>query len=81
MRFLDEFRSGELARRLSREIGAQVEPGREVRIMEVCGGHTHAISKHGLEDLVPDEIDFLHGPGCPVCVIPMGRVDDAIFLA
>jgi len=81
VRFLDEFRSGELARRLSREIGAQVEPGREVRIMEVCGGHTHAISKHGLEDLVPDEIDFLHGPGCPVCVIPMGRVDDAIFLA
>jgi len=81
VRFLDEFRSGELARRLSREIGAQVEPGREVRIMEVCGGHTHVISKHGLEDLVPDEIDFLHGPGCPVCVIPMGRVDDAIFLA
>ena len=49
--------------------------------MEVCGGHTHAIYKHGLEDLVPDEIDFVHGPGCPVCVIPMGRVDDAIALA
>jgi hydrogenase expression/formation protein HypD len=81
VKFVDEFRSGELARKLSHEIASLVEPGREVRIMEVCGGHTHAISKHGLEDLVPDEIDFLHGPGCPVCVIPMGRVDDAIFLA
>ncbi len=49
--------------------------------MEVCGGHTHAIYKHGVEDLVPDEVDFVHGPGCPVCVIPMGRVDDAIALA
>ena len=81
MRFVDEYRSGELAAKLSHEIAGLVEPGREVRIMEVCGGHTHAISKHGLEDLVPDEVDFLHGPGCPVCVIPMGRVDDAIFLA
>ncbi len=81
MRFVDEFRSGELAAKLSHEIASLVEPGRPVRIMEVCGGHTHAISKHGLEDLVPDEVDFLHGPGCPVCVIPMGRVDDAIFLA
>jgi hydrogenase expression/formation protein HypD len=81
VRFVDEYRSGELAAKLSHEIAALVEPGREVRIMEVCGGHTHAISKHGLEDLVPDEVDFLHGPGCPVCVIPMGRVDDAIFLA
>jgi hydrogenase expression/formation protein HypD len=81
VRFVDEYRSGELAAKLSHEIESLVEPGREVRIMEVCGGHTHAISKHGLEDLVPDEVDFLHGPGCPVCVIPMGRVDDAIFLA
>ena len=81
MRFIDEFRSGELAAKLSHEIASLVEPGCEVRIMEVCGGHTHAISKHGLEDLVPNEVDFLHGPGCPVCVIPMGRVDDAIFLA
>ena len=49
--------------------------------MEVCGGHTHTIYKHGLEDLLPAEVDFVHGPGCPVCVIPMGRVDDAIALA
>jgi hydrogenase expression/formation protein HypD len=81
LRFVDEFRSGELARGLAAEIRSLVEPGREVRIMEVCGGHTHTIAKHGLEDLVPAEIDFVHGPGCPVCVIPMGRVDDAIAIA
>jgi hydrogenase expression/formation protein HypD len=81
MRYVDEFRSGELARKLVREIEGLVEPGRTVKVMEVCGGHTHAIVKHGIEDLVPPEIDFVHGPGCPVCVIPMGRVDDAIALA
>ena len=81
MRFVDEYRSGELAQKLAHELAALVEPGRELKIMEVCGGHTHAIYKHGLEDLVPAEVDFVHGPGCPVCVIPMGRVDDAIALA
>ncbi len=81
MKYVDEFRSGQLAQKLARELEGLVEPGRVVRIMEVCGGHTHTIYKHGLEDLVPDEVDFLHGPGCPVCVIPMGRVDDAIALA
>jgi hydrogenase expression/formation protein HypD len=81
MRFVDEYRDGALAQRLSREIAALVEPGEQVRIMEVCGGHTHAIAKHGLEDLLPPEVEYLHGPGCPVCVIPMGRVDDAIALA
>ncbi len=81
MRFVDEFRSAETAARVSREIASLVAPGAPVRIMEVCGGHTHTIYRHGLEDLVPDEVEFLHGPGCPVCVIPMGRVDDAIFLA
>ena len=49
--------------------------------MEVCGGHTHAIYKHGLEDLLPSSIDLVHGPGCPVCVILMGRLDDAIAIA
>jgi hydrogenase expression/formation protein HypD len=81
MRFVDEYRSGQLARTLSREIDTLVEPGRTVKIMEVCGGHTHTIYRHGIEDLVPREVDFVHGPGCPVCVIPMGRVDDAIALA
>ncbi len=81
MRYVTEYRSGELAQALAREIAGLVEPGREVKLMEVCGGHTHAIYKHGVEDLVPPEVDFVHGPGCPVCVIPMGRVDDAIALA
>jgi len=81
VKYVDEFRSGTLARKLAREIEELVEPGRATRVMEVCGGHTHAIVKHGIEDLVPAEVDFVHGPGCPVCVIPMGRVDDAIALA
>ena len=81
MKFVDEFRSGALAQKLVHELEASVEPGRALKFMEVCGGHTHTIYKHGIEDLVPPEIDFLHGPGCPVCVIPMGRVDDAIALA
>ena len=81
MKYVDEFRSGELARKLAHEIAGLVEAGREVALMEVCGGHTHSIYKHGLEDLTPGEVDFVHGPGCPVCVIPMGRVDDAIALA
>jgi hydrogenase expression/formation protein HypD len=81
MRYVTEFRSGELAQKLAREVAGLVEPGRVVKIMEVCGGHTHAIYKHGVEDLVPGEVEFVHGPGCPVCVIPMGRVDDAIAIA
>ena len=81
MKYVDEFRDGALARRIVDELAELVEPGRHVRFMEVCGGHTHTIYKHGLEQLVPAEVEFLHGPGCPVCVIPMGRVDDAISLA
>jgi len=81
MKYVDEFRSGELAQKLAHEIAGLVEPGRHVKLMEVCGGHTHTIYKHGLEDLTPPEVEFVHGPGCPVCVIPMGRVDDAIALA
>jgi hydrogenase expression/formation protein HypD len=81
VRFVDEFRSGELAARLAEQIAALVEPGRCYKLMEVCGGHTHAIYKHGVEDLLPDEIELVHGPGCPVCVIPMGRQDDAIAIA
>jgi hydrogenase expression/formation protein HypD len=81
VKYVDEYRDGALARRLAREIASLVRPQETVRIMEVCGGHTHAIAKHGLEDLLPAEVEYLHGPGCPVCVIPMGRVDDAISLA
>ena len=81
MRFVDEFRDADKARALAAKIAALCAPGREYQLMEVCGGHTHTIYKHGLEDYLPEAITLVHGPGCPVCVIPMGRVDDAMHLA
>jgi len=81
MRFVDEFRDAEKARALAAKITSLCEPGRHYKFMEVCGGHTHTIYKHGLEDYLPENIQLVHGPGCPVCVIPMGRVDDAIHIA
>jgi hydrogenase expression/formation protein HypD len=81
VRFVDEFRDAEKARVLSTQIAALCEPGRKYKFMEVCGGHTHTIYKHGLEDYLPENVTLVHGPGCPVCVIPMGRVDDAIAIA
>ncbi|MET9632008.1 hydrogenase formation protein HypD [Lentzea sp. NPDC006480] len=81
MRFVDEYRDAGQARALAAEIAALCEPGREYKFMEVCGGHTHTIYKHGIEDYLPENITLVHGPGCPVCVIPMGRVDDAIHIA
>jgi hydrogenase expression/formation protein HypD len=81
MRFVDEYRDAELGRALAGEIVATVEPGREYKLMEVCGGHTHTIYKYGVDDLLPANVELVHGPGCPVCVIPMGRVDDAIAVA
>ncbi len=81
MRFVDEFRDAEKARVLSHRIAELCEPGRHYKFMEVCGGHTHTIYKHGLEDYLPEQVTLVHGPGCPVCVIPMGRVDDAIAIA
>lgn len=80
MKFVDEFRSEPLAHRLSAQI-AELAGTRPHQIMEVCGGHTHTIYKHGLEDYLPENITLVHGPGCPVCVIPMGRLDDAMFIA
>ena len=81
MRSVDEFRGADKAHALAAKIAALCEPGRQYKFMEVCGGHTHTIYKHGLEDYLPESITLVHGPGCPVCVIPMGRVDDAIHLA
>jgi hydrogenase expression/formation protein HypD len=81
MRFVDEFRDGELGRALAAEILDTVEPGRHYKLMEVCGGHTHSIYKYGVDDLLPANVELVHGPGCPVCVIPMGRVDDGIAIA
>jgi len=79
MKFIDEYRQGEVARRLTRQIARLTD--RRLKVMEVCGGHTHTIFKYGIEDLLPHNIEMIHGPGCPVCVIPLGRVDDSISIA
>ena len=81
MKFVDEFRDPELGRALAAEILSLVQPGRHYKFMEVCGGHTHSIYKYGIDDLLPSNVELVHGPGCPVCVIPMGRVDDGIAVA
>ena len=86
MKYAHEFRDPVLARGLIaqlREIVGRTGATRDqpLNIMEVCGGHTHAIFRYGLHEMVPKEIEFLHGPGCPVCVLPMGRVDDCIEIA
>ncbi len=86
MKFVEEFRDGAKARALVKEIErlvAVVGPGagRPIHIMEVCGGHTHSIFRYGLEGMLPKSIELVHGPGCPVCVLPMGRVDDCVSIA
>ena len=73
MKFVDEFRDAQLGQVLAGEILAELEPGRHYKVMEVCGGHTHSIYKYGIDDLLPANVELVHGPGCPVCVIPMGR--------
>lgn len=81
MRFVDEFRDPEIAKGLAERIAQMCDSGTSYKFMEVCGGHTHTIYKHGIEDYLPPNITLVHGPGCPVCVIPTGRVDDAIHIA
>ncbi len=81
MKYVDEFRDGRLAKGIARTIAAEADPGRRYNIMEFCGGHTHAIARYGLEDLLPANVRMIHGPGCPVCVLPVGRIDAAIWLA
>jgi hydrogenase expression/formation protein HypD len=88
MKFVDEFRDPAAARALVSSIrdlagdgGNRGDGGKVFKFMEVCGGHTHTIYRHGIEHLLPPSVELVHGPGCPVCVIPMGRVDDAMWLA
>jgi hydrogenase expression/formation protein HypD len=81
MKFVDEFRTPELISKAGEEIRRLADPNRHYRIMEVCGGHTHAIYRFGLKDLLPPNVELIHGPGCPVCVLPMGRIDDGLSLA
>jgi len=81
VKYVDEFRDGELARGIAARIAAEVRPDRRYSFMEFCGGHTHAISRYGVADLLPPALRMIHGPGCPVCVLPIGRIDQAIGLA
>ena len=81
MKYIDEFRDGRLARGLADAIAREARPDRTYAFMEFCGGHTHALSRYGLSDLLPDNVRMVHGPGCPVCVLPIGRIDMAIELA
>ncbi|MBA2280428.1 MAG: hydrogenase formation protein HypD [Acidimicrobiia bacterium] len=80
MKFVDEYRDPVAARAVLREI-ERLAGSEHRKFMEVCGGHTHAIYRHGISQLLPETVELVHGPGCPVCVIPMGRVDDAIAVA
>ncbi len=81
MKFVDEFRDPGVIANAAAEIRRLADPDRHYRLMEVCGGHTHAIYRFGLKDLLPSNIELVHGPGCPVCVLPMGRIDDGLSMA
>ncbi|HYA72798.1 MAG TPA: hydrogenase formation protein HypD [Roseiarcus sp.] len=81
MKYVDEYRDGKLARGIAATIAREADPARLYHFMEFCGGHTHAIARYGLEDLLPQNVRMIHGPGCPVCVLPMARVDMAIGCA
>jgi len=80
VKYIDEFRNGESARHLADAIASEARDGQRYHLMEFCGGHTHAISRYGLADLFPPPVRMIHGPGCPVCVLPVGRIDQAIRL-
>jgi hydrogenase expression/formation protein HypD len=79
MKYLDEFRNGEIAQRMAREIHAVVT--RPWKIMEVCGGQTHSIIKNGIDQMLPSSVEMVHGPGCPVCVTPLELIDKALAIA
>lgn len=81
MKHADEYRDGRLARVVAVRIAREADPAAEYHFMEFCGGHTHAISRYGITDLLPGNVRMIHGPGCPVCVLPIGRIDAAICLA
>ena len=81
MQYVTEYRQGEDAKRIARQIAQEVRPDRQYRFMEFCGGHTHVLSRWGLMDLLPKNLRMIHGPGCPVCVLPIGRIDMAMKLA
>jgi hydrogenase expression/formation protein HypD len=81
MKYVDEFRDPAMARALAEALAAEAPADRRLRLMEFCGGHTHALARHGVGALLPPSVEMVHGPGCPVCVLPIGRIDQAIALA
>jgi hydrogenase expression/formation protein HypD len=82
MKYVDEYREPQKGEILLREIETLSKIlNKRIKIMEVCGGHTHSIFKYGIEDALPETIELIHGPGCPVCVMPKGKLDDAIAIA
>ncbi|WP_422019018.1 hydrogenase formation protein HypD [Roseibium sp.] len=81
MKYVSEFRDKDLAKSVSAAIRREADPGRSYNFMEFCGGHTHAIFRYGVQDLMPDNVAYVHGPGCPVCVLPVRRLDDAVEMA
>lgn len=81
MKYIEEFRNDQLAAHVASEIAIHAKPDRQYRFMEFCGGHTHTIHRYGLPTLLPDNVNMIHGPGCPVCVLPISKIDQAIALA
>jgi hydrogenase expression/formation protein HypD len=81
VKYIDEFRDGSIARRIGAAIANEARPDKRYSFMEFCGGHTHAIARYGVTDLLPGNVRMIHGPGCPVCVLPIGRIDMAIEIA
>lgn len=81
MKYVTEYRDPKLAKKIVDQIHKEVKKDRTYRLMEFCGGHTHVISRYGLEDILPGNVQMIHGPGCPVCVMPIGRIDLAIETA
>ncbi|MCI4664584.1 MAG: hydrogenase formation protein HypD [Neomegalonema sp.] len=81
MKYISEFRDRALADKMAAAIAQAARSDRTYHLMEFCGGHTHAIFRYGVQDLMPENVNFVHGPGCPVCVLPVRRLDDAVELA
>ncbi len=81
MKYISEYRDSAIAKEITKKIAEEVRPERTYRLMEFCGGHTHVLSRYGLENILPKNVEMIHGPGCPVCVMPIGRIDSAIELA
>ncbi|AHE68023.1 hydrogenase expression/formation protein HypD [Legionella oakridgensis ATCC 33761 = DSM 21215] len=81
MKYIEEFRNVDYAQALVQAIRKKASVSRRYRLMEFCGGHTHTIHRYGLPSLLPEQVEMIHGPGCPVCVLPMTRIDKAIALS